>query len=330
MSYYDILDMVTGRLIGEPSDDDKDAAFNRVFDSEVVKKLAYLSSEEYAKFKIQLAAWLITKPGRLPLGDKAVEKRLDKLVVAARERLKEKLALLDAVSLGECMDDCPAADQGLNIPPGWHLNERGLHNTDDEGGIRDRICSSKLYISGMTFSRESKKSFLELAVDNHGWHYVSVPASATDKALCNAVKNIGVIVYNEKLCAEYLRAFFTLNHQDLQVKEHNLDLFGEFIDFYFDNIEMFNGARPRQWGKLVYPKEQENPCLAVLPKVLRAFAKQFGVSMEQLLLTWEKEGRIVPDAKGNLLKPVKFQDTAKRMVVLVGPWVSRADLKVVV
>lgn len=329
--YDHVLETICDRLVGEPADEkDSSVVFNRVFDAEIINKLAGLTTEDYTRLKVHLSAWMIINPGRIPgMSEKGLERRLDKLVEAANDRLREKLALLTAVSLGECIADCPEKDEDLNVPPGWYLDDNGLYDTDAEGNPKNKICSSRIYISGMTFDKETKKSCLELAIDSHGWNHVSVPASASDRAFINAVKNMGAIVYSDGMCANYIRSFFTFNHKSLQVKESSVDLFQEFVVFYWDNLEMFNGTHQSQWGKVVYPKEQE-PALAILPKVLKAFAKEFKISPEQLILTWEKEEHLVADTTGNMYKPVNFMGQTRRMVVLTGDWLSKkGELKVV-
>ncbi|MGB9804874.1 hypothetical protein, partial [Desulfofundulus sp.] len=134
----ELLSEVIGKIRENPG-----AEFADVFTPDVVGRLAALTEREYESFKVQLEAYLIMNGLSVP---GMTERKLDRLVRAAAERMDAERSRLPAVPL---LDRCPGAPggEGLVVPPGWYLSDEGVFRTDEAGVPSVRVCRSPVYVS---------------------------------------------------------------------------------------------------------------------------------------------------------------------------------------
>ncbi|AEG14338.1 hypothetical protein Desku_0731 [Desulfofundulus kuznetsovii DSM 6115] len=304
-------------LLGEVIRKVKDspgAEFADIFTPDVVSRLAALTEREYESFKVQLEAHLIMSGLSVP---GMTEKKLDRLVQAAAERIDAERSKLPAVLL---LEQCPGAPggEGLYVPPGWYLSPDGVFRTDEAGVPSVRVCRSPLYVSAKVVDLERKKVFLQVTAHACGrWHSAAVPASLKGKLTAAAVKNMGVLVEHDGMLTEYIAEFLRTNWDGIRVVEAGLDLYAEFAAFVEDNIEKFRGNGGGKWGR--FGKEENGRhYVAVVPEVAEKFARRQGTTLEYLLLALEESGKLLAGSRSRL-RPTWFNGRTRRMVVVQLP-----------
>lgn len=303
--YTDRINVILDTLKQNP-----DAEFSDVFDPGLVQELATYTEDEYAHFKVNLEAGIIMRGIKLKFSLSS----LDKVVQATVQQLKQQRRSLPGTQLAKALPTARDAKLGLMVPGGFWLSLSGIGLTQN-GMPSIPICASPVYFAARVKNLERGKTMLKLVafVDNE-WRHKYVPASADPEAWATAVKDLGAMVPNGKVLAEFLSEFLTVNWRQLPV-EDNLpeeDLIADFQDFILDKLDRFT-ASPKAWGKFLQSNGQ--PCLAVLPDVVKKFIRSHGADVTQTLAVWRSKGFVLPDGQGRTMQTVSFAGRSRRMYV---------------
>jgi hypothetical protein len=298
--------------------DNSEAEFADIFTPDIVNRLAALTEREYESFKVQLEAYLIMNGLSVP---GMTEKKLDRLVQAAAERIDAERSKLPAVLL---LEQCPGAPggEGLYVPPGWHLSPDGLYRTDEAGVPSVRVCRSPLYVSAKVVDLERKKVFLQVTAYACGrWHSTVVPASLKGKLAAAAVRNMGVLVEHDGMLVEYITDFLRLNWDNIPVVENEPDVYTEFMTFVEENVEEFRDSG--KWGRFGKDREGRG-YVAVIPEIAGKFAKRCGTTLEHFLLVLQENGKLLADSRSRY-RTTWFDGRTRRMVVVLLPEDNQKD-----
>lgn len=276
-----------------------EADWLQVFTPDVVDALARLLPAEYESFKTRFEGSLLLDGLKLK---GMSERKLDRLVDAARARLEEEALV---VPLGECCPGAPGAE-GLMVPRGWEVSADGVRLV---GG--SRVASGAVYADGRYQDAERGRSYIRLVAFADGeWRHALVPADASDSRLVAVVRNLGVLVECSRSLAGYLRSFLSLNWGHLPVVAAPVEgevLFEAWRDFVEANASRFLGGAGG-WGAV---RGEE---LLVLPDVLRRFLRARGASFHSVLSAWRREGYLVA-AEDGLLAPRWLMGRTRRVAV---------------
>lgn len=306
-----LVDSVVNILRQKP-----DAAMPEVFDPSFIQRLAAMREQEYAEFTVQLEAAIIIG-GFKP---KFSTRQLDKVVMAASRHMIQLRSQMPATPLGTACPNAPHAKLPLVVPGGFWLSPYALGAMIDSNTEDSPACESPVYISSRVRNQEHGRTLLQMTYYCHEdkeWRNTYVPASASDKALVKAVKDMGVLVTDEKITAEYLRAFKTANWRVLPLLDNlpEEDLFTDFQEYILDHRGLFrDDAGGTAWGKFIQSSNGDT-YLAILPNIVRRFVRNRGADLQQTLMVWRVKGHVLPDKAGRTARVVSFQGYSRRMFV---------------
>lgn len=299
----DILQLVIEKLR-----DLEDPTVAEVFDNEILTRLADLE-EEFEKFKMLLEAHLIVNGKKIKNLNK-----LDTLVAAKKEEMERSRREMPPVLLAEACPDAPDAGLPLYVPSGWWMDASGLGKLKEADLKLPAVCNAPLYPSLRLADYERAKTMIRYTAKvNKKWRFFYLEAGAGKTATVRAVKNAGVLVFDEKALLEYLDKSLICNWCAMPLEEKS-SLFEEFKSYFVENARGFSEGKSGSWWKTGTAKDGTR-YIAVTPEAFRKFARKAGAHPEQTLKAWQEEGILLSDSYGNFTKVLPLNGIRRRMIV---------------
>lgn len=308
-----LVDEVVSSLRQNP-----EATLAEIFDPGLIKQLAAMPPQEYGRFRLLLEAAIILGG----LKPKFSLTQLDKVVKAAAQDIAQQRSQIPAVPLGTACPNAPHTQLPLVVPGDFWISPYGVGIMLGPNAKGNPICECPVYLSGRVKNQEYGKTLLQITYycyEDKEWRITYSPASASSKALVKTIKDMGVLVLDDKAMAEYLHAFAVANWRTLPLLSSlpEEDLFTDFQEYILDHRGLFdNDAGGIAWGKHI--KNNNTPetyYLAVLPEIVRKFIRSKGADIQQTLMVWRTKGYLLPDKMGKTCRVVSFQGYKRRMFV---------------
>jgi hypothetical protein len=218
------------------------------------------------------------------------------------------------VKLAEACPDAPDAELPLYVPSGWWMDGSGLGKLKEADFRLPAVCNAPLYPSLRLTDYERAKTMIRYTAKINGsWRFFYLEAGAGKASTVKAVKNAGVLVYNEKALLEYMETALICNWGAIPLEEKS-SLFEEFKSYFVENARGFSEGKAGSWWKAGTTNDGAR-YIAVTPEAFRKFAKKTGANPEQVLKAWLEEGVLFADSYGNFTRVLPLNGVRRRMIV---------------